>query len=331
MKKLSILLLLSFLSCIYCYPDGSNKTLKQITFGDGTVQTTASSGSSGGGSIIAVGTGTASNFTTIITSPTVNFSALGSQFSMTTNGTTSFWALNPSTVTLLGPSIDISGNEITGVLASSNFPSLSGDVSNSGLVITVLNDSHNHTVATSTFGVTGGNLTVTNGDVGIGTNTPVANLHVNGPSGITISTGNVNLVNLKYSTTTAGLLISSATQVNGTLYVVTSSTLASQINNGLIVYGHIEVSSTTPTVSSCGSTPSATIVGTDQGGKVTVGGGTVTSCTITFTVPWVNAPSCYAFGDTQISTGTTTTSAFTFGKNTTFNGAVVMYGCNSYR
>jgi hypothetical protein len=47
MKKLSVLFLLSFLSCIYCYADGTNKTLKQITFGDGTVQTTASSGGSG--------------------------------------------------------------------------------------------------------------------------------------------------------------------------------------------------------------------------------------------------------------------------------------------
>lgn len=78
---------------------GSGQFLQNVN----GVITSATPASGGSSSILAVGTGTAANFTTIITSPAIVISALGSQFNLTTNGTTSFWALNPSTVTLLGP------------------------------------------------------------------------------------------------------------------------------------------------------------------------------------------------------------------------------------
>lgn len=65
------------------------------------------SGGGGSSSSLAVGTGTAANFTTVITSPTVVISFLGSQFSDTTNGTTNFVALNSSSVTLQGVLNDI--------------------------------------------------------------------------------------------------------------------------------------------------------------------------------------------------------------------------------
>lgn len=79
--------------------------------------------SSGGSSTLAVGTGTATNFTTSITSPTAVISALGTQFNLTTNGTTNFWALNPSSVTLYGSNIPAAsigaGNLGSSVIASS--------------------------------------------------------------------------------------------------------------------------------------------------------------------------------------------------------------------
>lgn len=117
------------------------------------------------------------------------------------------------------------------------------------------------------------------------------------------------------------------------VFVVTTSTLASTINNGLIVTGHIEVSSTTPVISSCGATPNGSAVGNDVSGKVTVGGGIVTSCTMTFAVPWVNAPACWTNSGTAITNGTatTTTTTLTLGAGATFNGDVIMYGCVGYR
>jgi hypothetical protein len=77
--------------------------------------TAASNGTSGGGgsSSLAVGTGTAANFTTNITSPTAVESFLGSQFSLTTNGTTSFIALNQSSVTLQGQGVAVLANDQT--------------------------------------------------------------------------------------------------------------------------------------------------------------------------------------------------------------------------
>lgn len=92
--------------------------------GAGTTDCTVSAPSSIS-TIIAVGTGTAASFTTVITSPTINFSALGSQFSMTTNGTTSFWALNPSSVTLFGaniPAVAISSGSLGSSVLASSFP-----------------------------------------------------------------------------------------------------------------------------------------------------------------------------------------------------------------
>lgn len=57
---------------------------------------TSVSGGGSGAANLAIGTGTAANFTTNVTSPTAAISFLGSQFSATTNGTTSFIAINPS-------------------------------------------------------------------------------------------------------------------------------------------------------------------------------------------------------------------------------------------
>jgi len=59
-------------------------------------------GSGGGSSSLAVGTGTASNFTTNVTSPTAAISFEGAQFTSKALGTTNYIALNQSSVTLQG-------------------------------------------------------------------------------------------------------------------------------------------------------------------------------------------------------------------------------------
>lgn len=79
---------------------------------------------------------------------------------------------------------------------------------------------------------------------------------------------------------------------------------------GAVTVGtHLESTGTAPAVSntsanSCGTT-AATLVGTDNAGKVTVGATGGTSCTITFAVAYTNAPPCVA------SNGYTTTSTTT--------------------
>lgn len=76
--------------------------------------------------------------------------------------------------------------------------------------------------------------------------------------------------------------------------------------------GHltVRVVSGSPTVGTCGTSPS--IVGTDNAGRVTVGtGGVATSCTVTFGRAWVNAPACTAMHEGAVlfvrAVATTTT------------------------
>lgn len=72
--------------------------------------------------------------------------------------------------------------------------------------------------------------------------------------------------------------------------------------------GQWESGGTAPSLSACGTTPA--IVGTDVSGKVTVGTGVTTSCTVTFANTWANAPPCTVSGDNTavgyIATSTTT-------------------------
>jgi hypothetical protein len=74
------------------------------------------------------------------------------------------------------------------------------------------------------------------GYVGINTTSPVSGLQVNGPTGITISS-NGSSGNISYSSSTIRLLVSTNTEFDGILYVVTSSTQPSLITSGLIVSG----------------------------------------------------------------------------------------------
>jgi len=79
--------------------------------------------------------------------------------------------------------------------------------------------------------------------------------------------------------------------------------------------GHVQtLGGVTPSVSSCGSSPSLATGSTDVAGSVTVGTGNVTSCTITFGSQWVNSsgssitPFCVVTYSATASVGLTTTS-----------------------
>lgn len=106
-------------------------------------------------------------------------------------------------------------------------------------------------------------LNGSNGNVGVGTSTPFAQLSIATPNG---SNGALQTL----------FAIASSTQQGAT------TTLFSVSNTG-----HIIASSTTPTLSSCGTSPSST--GDDTHGTVTVGA-TGTGCTITFATPFAADP-----------------------------------------
>ena len=75
---------------------------------------------------------------------------------------------------------------------------------------------------------------------------------------------------------------------------------------------HFNVSSSSlPTLSSCGTTPS--VVGNDNAGRITEGTGGTTTCTVTFAYPFTNTPFCVAQ-----TTSTATTGAISAVSNTSF-------------
>lgn len=83
--------------------------------------------------------------------------------------------------------------------------------------------------------------------------------------------------------------------------------------------GEISATGTAPTISSCGSTPDGSVVGNDTTGRVTVGGGAPTSCTITYAKPkkgithvFVQVEGATALG-TSISSQSATAFTATFG------------------
>jgi hypothetical protein len=99
---------------------------------------------------------------------------------------------------------------------------------------------------------------------------------------------------------------------------------------GLSVQGNVfYAASSTPTISSCG-TGSFSISGGNSRGKVTVGSGSPTACTLSFTSAFDNPPACWAFPYSAvtpyISSESTTSVTFGFSASTpSFN-----YGCDGY-
>lgn len=355
--------------------------------GDGQWVTPVAGGSA---STLAVGTGTASNFTTNITSPTAAISFLGTQFGSVAGGTTNFLTLNPTLVQIPGAvtvassitvsngivmsSITANGQQYFGfhptngfsniglyasaydhlslgypnqlqtmadfnlalssiltplTITKANFGSplfLNGSrifafPTESEVVNFNIQDANNPTISYPAFGGVQVSTLTSRASFNIGVGNVADNSTAKTPSiTVDVSTFGATIGNVTLATTT----------VNGPLTVTASGVQVSTINFGLVVGGHIEVSSTTPTLSSCGTSPS--IVGNDQWGKITVGSVSAASCTMTFASPWINAPSCNIMSGTAITspTGTTTTTAFTFG-GTVITSDIIMYQCGSYR
>lgn len=105
--------------------------------------------------------------------------------------------------------------------------------------------------------------------------------------------------------------------------VVGSSNTAVIATQNLSIQGNA-----VPVVSSCGSSPSN--VGSDSAGTITVGSGVTTSCTLTFSTPWLATPTCIESDNSTTVTGdisSVSTTAITFGFSASLGSGQVYYIC----
>lgn len=92
--------------------------------------------------------------------------------------------------------------------------------------------------------------------------------------------------------------------------------------------GHLNSKGPVPAVSSCGTSPS--VVGSDNGGTITVGSGIVTACTLTFANAYTNAPACVISDNSTAITGdisAISNSAFTSSFSASLGSGQIYYIC----
>jgi hypothetical protein len=372
----------------------TNLNTTTLKFNDGTTQITAAAG--GAATIIAVGTGTASNFTTVITSPTNNVSFLGSQFGSLTNGTTNFISILPAGLFPLSapngsassPSYSFSANANQGmysvdsnhldfsvggskagafdfnigefVLGSNYAFALAGTSSSpqfyqigdraTGIAFPGTNNMTLRTGGSTAVNLTANQVAVQTGYtlyVPVGSaSTPRFSFASNGGGlyspganiiGFTngsIETARIDAAgNIGINTTiTANAQLSIKGSSINSYELVTSTASSGPFHLDVSTTGHINTQGLSPSISSCGAAPVGSISSnaTDFSGTVTVGGGVVTSCVVTFATPFNAAPDCLVdAGSSSISAGVTTqgSSSFTVGFSATLGGGKFTYIC----
>jgi len=109
-------------------------------------------------------------------------------------------------------------------------------------------------------------------------------------------------------------------------------------NGAIHVYistgGHIEYTGTTPQISACG-TGSPSVVGNDNVGVITTGGGGPIACTLTFASNWTNVPFCTVENESNPSISEAINSisqhAVTFGFSSALGSVNLAYFCSGWR
>jgi hypothetical protein len=93
--------------------------------------------------------------------------------------------------------------------------------------------------------------------------------------------------------------------------------------------GTLLTSGGTPSVSSCGTSPTLASGSTDTAGIINVGSGVVTSCTLTFSTAMSSAPSCVVSTSlaTVVAGISTTTSAATIALSVSLGSGNIHYHC----
>ena len=102
------------------------------------------------------------------------------------------------------------------------------------------------------------------------------------------------------------------------------------VTHGLdVINGHILATSTSPSISACG-TGSPAVAGSDNFGTITTGGGTLTSCVINFGHSWGTAPACtVSFSASTLAvTVARSTTQLTIGA-TSLTAETIFYHCGS--
>lgn len=124
------------------------------------------------------------------------------------------------------------------------------------------------------------------------------------------------------ASTNQGYTVRTATATPGNFMIAIST-------NGFLV-----TNGSTPTMGSCGSTPNGSVVGDDNQGDITVGGGAVTSCAMNFSYVHTGCTmSCQLSTNSTSVTGdvaSLSTSAVTFGFSLSLGGGHIYYRCGGY-
>ncbi|MDP3768199.1 MAG: hypothetical protein Q8S13_09300 [Dehalococcoidia bacterium] len=160
-----------------------------------------------------------------------------------------------------------------------------------GANITITPGAGSITIAQSTGGT---DITVPDGGTGVSTLAANGVLYGQGASPVLVTAqgGAFSIL-----TANSGAPSFSATPRIGTSLGVGAAVVSDSV---LLVAGHIHSTSTTPTVGTCGTSPSLTS-GTDVAGTVLTGSTGVTQCTLTFGTAWATAPECVVASDGNIS------------------------------
>jgi hypothetical protein len=95
--------------------------------------------------------------------------------------------------------------------------------------------------------------------------------------------------------------------------------------------GHVLSNGASPVISACGSTPNGSVVGNDHHGVITIGGGSVTACTLTFAASYGAGCIVSCTTSDSITTATpdvtATPTTMTLGFSATIGGGSVSYEC----
>lgn len=124
---------------------------------------------------------------------------------------------------------------------------------------------------------------------------------------------------------TGGLRVDAAGRVGISTPTVNS-------DSKLEIAGHIAFEGTPPTVSACGTSPAINPSSNDVAGFVTIGGGgTVTSCTLTFITPFPAKPPCQVLNTSAVVAirGTSTATTLEIASVADIAGHVISYFCPS--
>lgn len=153
-------------------------------------------------------------------------------------------------------------------------------------------------------------------------------ISVYGPQNITQTIGSNSLSVSSSASGNFMMSVSSTPATNPTDFLLSISSANGALAFGVQNNSHVISSGTTPSMGSCGTSPS--VDGTDNAGIITVGAGIVTSCALNFSSTYTRPPICtISTNSTAVTADITsiTGTVATFGFSATLAGGTVWYIC----